>query len=321
MNRSHLINFITTKLSALAAEIELRGKLNYLDQHLHAETFYLHLLNELFDWRLQNLNTIKPNAAAIDLIDYTNEIIIQVSATATKEKVESALTKDLTPYSGYTFMFISISKDANALRSKSFNNPHQLSFDPQKDIYDVTSILRHISSLTIDNLARIAALIKKELVSEVDPIKLESNLAAIINVLAKEDWNSNDRTVQTLPFEIERKIDHNNLDAARDIIDDYMVHHNRVDRIYSDYDKEGNNKSLSVLAAIKRYYVTHRASLSDDDLFFRIIECVVERTQDGSNFTPIPAEELDLCVNILVVDAFIRCKIFKNPIEKANATS
>jgi hypothetical protein len=27
----------------------------------------------------------------------------------------------------------------------------------------------------------------------------------------------------------------------------------------------------------------------------------------------IPQEEMEMCVGILVVDAFIRCKIFKNP--------
>ncbi|MBU4261087.1 MAG: SMEK domain-containing protein [Proteobacteria bacterium] len=321
MSRPHHIDFITRKLSALYTEINLCGKLNFLDRHLHAETFYAYFFNELFGWQLQNMNIIKPNAEAIDLIDHKNKIIAQVSATATKQKVESSLTKDLSSYSGYTFKFISISKDAGALRGKSFANPHNLAFDPQNDIHDPASTLRHISGLHIDDLIRIATLIKKELVTEVDPVRLESNLAAIINILAKEDWNHNDPTVETIPFAIDHKIDHNKLDAARDIIDDYSAHHNRVARIYADYDREGNNKSLSVLAAIKRYYVTHRARLSDDDLFFRIIECVTASVQEGANFAPIPAEELELCVNILVVDAFIRCKIFKNPVGYGHATS
>lgn len=321
MNRQNYINFITTKLSALATEIEICGKLNCLDRHIHSETFYVYFFNELFGWQLQNMNTIKPNAEGIDLIDLKKRIIAQVSATATKKKVESSLNKNLSSYSGYTFKFISISKDASALRGKIFANPHNLNFDSQKDIYDLVSILRHINSLSIDALRRIVTLIKKELVTAVDPVRLESNLAAIINILAKEDWNRDDSTLETIPFNIDHKIDHNKLDVARDIIDDYSAHHNRVARIYADYDREGNNKSLSVLAAIKRYYVTHRACLSDDDLFFKIIECVAVRVQEGANFTPIPTEELELCVNILVVDAFIRCKIFKNPVGYAHATS
>ena len=130
MSRPNHIDFITTKLSALATEIKLCGKLNFLDRHLHAETFYAYFFNELFGWKLQNLNAIKPNATAIDLIDQTNKIVVQVSATATKDKVESALTKDLSAYTGYAFKFISISKDASALRSMTFANPHNLAFYP-----------------------------------------------------------------------------------------------------------------------------------------------------------------------------------------------
>ena len=32
-----------------------------------------------------------------------------------------------------------------------------------------------------------------------------------------------------------------------------------------------------------------------------------------NHYVQTPIDELELCVNILVVDAFIRCKIFENP--------
>ena len=69
MNRPLHFNYIVSKLSSLATEIELRGKLNLLDLHPHADNFYQHLFNELFGRELENLDAIKPNAAAIDLID------------------------------------------------------------------------------------------------------------------------------------------------------------------------------------------------------------------------------------------------------------
>lgn len=321
MNRRHHIDFITTKLSALATEINFCGKLNFLDRHVHAETFYAYFFNELFGWQLQNVNATKPNAEAIDLIDHENKIIAQVSATTTKQKVESSLTKDLSSYSGYTFKFISISKDASPLRKISFSNPHNLAFDPNKDIHDLASTIRYINSLSIDELNPIATLIEKELVMTVDPVKIESNLAAIINILAKEDLNCDNSAFETIPFNIDQKIDHNKLDAARDIIEEYSAHHSRVARIYAAYDSEGINKSLSVLAAIKRCYLDHRGRLSDDELFFKVVECVVAKVKAGANFIPIPVEELELCVNLLVVDAFIRCKIFINPVDYAHVTS
>lgn len=314
MKRSLLLNSIINKLSSLATKIDLRGKLNLLDQHLHSENFYLHFCNELFRWQLENMNTVKQNAEAIDLIDHTNKLVVQISATATKQKIESALTKDLSSYSGYTFKFISISKDASSLRDKTFANPHNLLFTPQTDIHDIPSLLRHMTVLSIDDLERITVLLKKELVTEVDPIRLESNLATIINILAQENLASDITPPETIPFEIDRKIDFNGLRNSRDLIGDYHVYCGKITRIYCDYDREGSNKSWSVLEAIRGFYRIHARQLSGDALFDKIIECVTVRITESPNFAQISLEELETCVNILVVDAFSRCKIFKNPV-------
>jgi hypothetical protein len=321
MNRTHHFNYIESKLSQLTYSVEIRGKLNILDLNIHSENFYLHFFNLLFGWGLKNLNSTKHNVEAIDLVDHQQKILVQVSSIATKEKVESALKKDLSAYVGYSFKFISISKDASALRSKTYANPHRLVFNPVSDIYDVPSILSVISALEIEKLKNIAEFIKKELGSEVDPLKVESNLAAIINVLAEKDWSRDKSAVNSTPFEIDRKIEFNKLISGRGIIEDYNIHHARVDRIYTDFDKQGVNKSSAVLAAIRDEYLKHMRELSDDKLFFKVIECVLGRVQNSANYRDIPFEELELCVKILVVDAFIRCKIFKNPEGVANVVA
>ena len=100
MNRQTNFNFIKEKLSLLATHIEMSGGLNILDLHLHSENFYLHFFNLLFGWELQNLNAVQKNAAGVDLVDTSNKIIVQVSATATKQKIESALAKNLSNYKG-----------------------------------------------------------------------------------------------------------------------------------------------------------------------------------------------------------------------------
>jgi hypothetical protein len=50
-----------------------------------------------------------------------------------------------------------------------------------------------------------------------------------------------------------------------------------------------------------------------------IVKNVSQKVIASANFKAMPIEELDLCVAILVVDAFVRCKIFKNPIENNHA--
>jgi hypothetical protein len=321
MNRPKYFDFIESTLSLLATRIEMRGGLNILDLHLHSENFYLHFFNLLFGWELQNLNAVRSNAAGIDLVDTTNKIIVQVSATATKQKIESALAKDLSAFKEYSFKFISISKDAKGLRTIKYSNPHKLIFLPAEDIYDVPSLLKLIAPMPIDRQNKIYKFLKKELKSEPDPEIVESNLAAIIDILSKEDWRSGKSHLEALPYDIEAKISHNQLDTARDLIEDYKIHYHRIDKIYSEYDRQGANKSLSILNGIRTEYVSLSSVSSPDQCFYMIINRVIQRILKSTNYTPIREEELELCVGILVVDAFIRCKIFKNPLGTSDAHS
>jgi len=318
MNRSPYFNFIEEKLCHLATRIEVRGHLNILDLNLHSENFYLHFLNLLFDWKLKNLNVVDPNAQAIDLIDTTNKIVVQVSAIATKQKVESALTKK---YKGYSFKFISISKDASDLRTKFFSNPNELKFSPDKDIFDVPSLLKLINVMNIDQMKDVYEFLKKELKSEPDPEKVESNLTTIIKILSKEDWRQDPLDFESIPYDIEAKILYNQLNTARVFIEAYAVHYPRIDKIYSDFDRQGANKSLSILDGIRTEYIKLGSVYSPDQRFLLIIEKIIQKIRESANYTPMPEEELELSVQILVVDAFIRCKIFKNPLENTNAHS
>ena len=314
MKRETYFNYIEEKLTLLAMRIENRGRLNILDLHLQSENFYMHFFNKLFDWELSNLNDKLQNVEAIDLADNKNKKIIQVSATATRQKIETALKKNIIKkYVDYTFLFISISKDASNLRNKTFTNPHNILFNPKTDIFDITSILNKILSLKLVEQKKIYHFIKDELGDDIDILKLNSNLASIINILSKENWNENNKISKEKSFDIERKISYNNLDTAKLIINDYKIHHSRVNKKYAEFDKFGSNKSLSVLGNIRKEYIKLMKKVSDDDLFFQITENVITKIQNSKNYVQIPIDELELCVNILVVDAFIRCKIFKNP--------
>jgi len=275
----------------------------------------------LFDWKLQNLNIVQQNAASIDLVDYENKLIVQVSATATKQKIESALAKDLSKYKGHAFKFISISKDARDLRAKTFSNPHNLIFVPAEDIFDVPSLLRLIKSMEIDRQQEVYEFVKKELKGEPNIEKVETNLATIIKILSQVDWKQETLSFETIPFDIEPKISYNQLTAARSLIDDFKIYYHRIEKIYSDFDKQGVNKSFSVLNGIRSEYLSMGTVNSPDQYFFDIIEKVTQKIRESDNYTPIPDEELELCVQILVVDAFMRCKIFKNPKGDANAHS
>jgi hypothetical protein len=256
MNINVYYNFIEERLHLLAVRITTGGKLNMLSLHTHSEDFYLHFFNLLFNFKLKNLNQTQQNVEAIDLVDHDNKIVIQVSSTNTKKKIDSSLEKEIMKkYSTYTFKFISIAKDASNLRSIIYENPHQINFNPSEDIYDIVIILKKILSENIDNLKLLYEFIKKELGNEVDPVKLDSNLATIINILAKEKWDDANKQDPINSFQIDRKITFNDLNSAKGLIEEFSSFGGKVNIKYSEYDSLGYNKSNSVLATIKREYL------------------------------------------------------------------
>ena len=316
MNRTYYFNFIEERLNVLADRIKSRGKLNILDFNTHSETFYKYFLKELYQWEVENINENEneKNFEAIDLIDHNNKFIIQVSATATKQKIENSLSKNsINNYIDYTFKFISIAKDAKNLKNNTFKITPNIHFNPSKDIIDKDAILSKIKELHIDDLIKIYEFIKKELVFKIDPIKLVSNLATVINILSKENLNTNESVAEINSFEIEKKISYNNLNDSKIIIKDFSVHYNKLNKIYAEFDLQGKNKSYSVLSFIRQEYAKIKNKFTADALFNEIISKMKETVLNSNNNNVDIGEELDLCVNIIVVDAFIRCKIFENP--------
>lgn len=307
----------------MAGIIQSNGKLNMLSLHTLSEDFILRLLKVVYGWELRNLNQTRPNAEAIDLIsEIPNKLIVQVTGSSTKTKVQTTLDSlSISDYSGYKFIFVSITIDSDDLRNKKYNIPTFVSFDPKTDIIDITSIMRHIHNLNIPDQKKIWEFIKEELVNDPDLNKLDSNLAAMVDILCKVDWSAKAEPPNVDPYDITEKLDTNNLDIGKEIVAEYGVYYNHMDKIYDAYDEQAINRSLSIWHVIKGEYLRASQSKSGDELLFSIIDSVKSIITESANFAAISQEELELCVNILVVDAFIRCKIFTRPNKVKNAAS
>ena len=210
---------------------------------------------------------------------------------------------------------MSISKDApTTLKNNTFQNPHNMKFNPKKDIWDIALLLKNILNETVEKQRNVYDFIKRELGEVVDCDKIESNLAKIINILASETLDINATSPEINSFAIEDKISFNDLQDVKSIIDDYKIFYHRLDEIYTEFDKEGKNKSFSVLQEIRRQYIElSRLDNTPTYIFYEIINRVINVIIKSSNYIKMPIEELQICTDILVVDAFIRCKIFKNP--------
>lgn len=156
-------NEIADRLNNLKTRIQSAAAQNLYDLHIHCENFYMHLLNRLYGWELKNINVTNKNEPGIDSIDKNRKIIIQVSATCSKTKIQSSIDKIAAAYRNYRFKFVSIAENADSIRNKRYLLNNYIDFDSNEDIIDIDTILREIHAEKIKNIEEICDLVCEEL--------------------------------------------------------------------------------------------------------------------------------------------------------------
>ncbi|MDE7354910.1 MAG: SMEK domain-containing protein [Acetatifactor sp.] len=164
MNRIKLCNEIETYFVRLKMQIQSYNQQNMYDINIYCENLFLNLLNLTYGWHLENLNVEYRNEPGADLVDYDNKILIQVSSTCTKEKIQFSIDKLIREkYDGFHFKFLSILKDAQKLKKFSYNCSNGISFQPYKDIFDLNILIKKIKESDIEKLWKIYEMVKREL--------------------------------------------------------------------------------------------------------------------------------------------------------------
>ncbi|MBV7389602.1 SMEK domain-containing protein [Enterococcus sp. ALS3] len=319
MNRKFYYDYISEKIDLLSLRIKRNGKLNLLDLNVHSEVFFCGFLNGLFGYSLSTANDLTANAEAIDLVDDENHIVIQVTSTRTKNKINATLEKQTTKEYAekqYNLKFLFMVGEVKNLKKQEFENIHKIDFTPDLDLLDTVFLLRTIYSSKIDVLVYLHDFVRKELGESPSVIKITSNLASVLNILAEKDLSRPDTSFQLNEYNIDNKIAFNDLGAIKDsTINDKKKYYGTLDRIYKEFDRQGTNKTLSVFSKLSSFYEEEllNEESSNVEKFFSIISSTTDYIKNSANYVAIPDDELELCARIIVVDAFIRCKIFKNP--------
>ena len=315
MELKRLTSIITSRLAYLSSEVRLSGSMNLLDSNVLLEDVFKEILNITYGLKLQNANLIKQNIKAIDLIDCSSKTIIQVSSDNSKTKVQTSLDKiELPKYEGYTFKFVCISKGVSHLKKHHFNVPEGISFNAETDCYDDKRILRDILAKDIDTIRKLALYLEKSILPATADERRPSVITYVINRLADEPLAEIAVNPETKSFDLEPKIDFNSLKKWRDIISEYTVFSLLVDKIYRAYDEQGVNKSFAVLSSLHDLYLSLASELTGDALFDKLLESVYDIVnKDYECNESLTREELQVNIKIVLVDAFVRCKIFKKP--------
>lgn len=315
MELKRLTSIITSRLAYLSSEVRLSGSMNLLDSNVLLEDVFKEILNITYGLKLQNANLIKQNIKAIDLIDCSSKTIIQVSSDNSKIKVQTSLDKiELPKYEGYTFKFVCISKGVSHLKKHHFNVPEGISFNAEKDSYDDKRILKDVLAKDIDTIRKLALYLEKSILPATADERRPSVITYVINRLADEPLAEIAVNPDTKSFDLEPKIDFNSLKKWRDIISEYTVFSLLVDKIYRAYDEQGVNKSFTVLSSLHDLYLSLASELTGDALFDKLLESVYDIVnKDYECNESLTREELQVNIKIVLVDAFVRCKIFKKP--------
>ena len=133
---------IKSVITNIFTQISLNKLSNCHDLNVLAENVFMYVLNDCFDYHLQNANILNnvPNQMGFDLIDTKNKIIFQVTSSDTIEKYSETIkkVKNVHGLEGFNLKFFILKASANKhpASSKIHNLSSPIIFDKDKDILD-----------------------------------------------------------------------------------------------------------------------------------------------------------------------------------------
>ena len=155
MGIGNLHEHIKIGLTKIITEVRLDSPNNLLSSSVHAESFYREFLNLLMDWSLVNANTARQNEKGIDLLYPGGDIVVQVSSSYTKKKLQDSLEK-AKDHAGCRFCFVPITTETHNFTGLRL---YGLRFEPQKDILGPELLMRQVRDCGIEKQRRLAALL------------------------------------------------------------------------------------------------------------------------------------------------------------------
>lgn len=168
MNKKKTINRIAELIARFRAEVETLNSQNLYDINIHAENVIIPILNYVYGLSLKNKNLDKKNYSAIDLIDYENRVAIQVTSTASSEKIKHTLEqykkhKERDEFDSL-LVYIITKKQKTYSDNKFYeiiNNEYE--FDSSKNILDFEDLLTEINSwISLQKVLEILELFEQE---------------------------------------------------------------------------------------------------------------------------------------------------------------
>ena len=149
-----------------------------------------------------------------------------------------------------------------------------------------------------------------------------SMLRNAVNAIAKIDIQEDAEEETLNSFNISSKLEYNNVIRYVSLIQEYKVYHRKINSLYNDLERQGSLKKSKVLSAIRNYYLKAKGIYIHpsegemeqikehaDDIIDKIVEDLYGELERGDLFN----EDIMLGIDLIIVDAFMRCKILEEP--------
>ena len=153
----------------------------------------------------------------------------------------------------------------------------------------------------------------------------KSLLKLAIDAIADGNFEGgNEEEESTSPYQIDKKIEYNAVVRNRPLIDEYKVYYNQLSSLYDELESHGSFKKDKLLRNIRRIYLKVKGNyISSSDNEIESIkdnaDNIIEDIEDILINTDGLAsgncdEDISFGISVVMVDAFMRCKILEEPL-------
>jgi hypothetical protein len=150
MGQEEDIKRVSELISLWVTKIKINNYVNFYDINKVAEDLSLKLLNEIYDYNLENLNDEKVNFPSIDLGDKVKKIAFQITSRKDVKKIHESLQKfakgpNKTFFNGIRFLILTQDRKPR-LKKEKYQSIYP-NFDPQLHIFNVGDLIFDIKKI------------------------------------------------------------------------------------------------------------------------------------------------------------------------------
>ena len=154
--------------------------------------------------------------------------------------------------------------------------------------------------------------------------KHPSAIVEVIKLISAQELNQSDDSISI--FKPEEKIEYNEINKYKDIIDEFYPFQGRVNEVYNQIEAQGFKKEIALTRIKTLYFEAKNNILSNNHSIVNIknnADALIDEVKKSlwnlwetshNADSELSIEAIEVSLNIIIVDAFMRCKILEAPV-------